>query len=328
MISVIVCTRNRPDRVRRCLNALLSMDLEPVKEIIILDQSDKPLDLELISTPYHGLIRYYWRQGCGLARARNQAIRLARGSVCAFTDDDCLVTRDWARQIEQTFRFNPHIDGVMGRVMAYDDGSLPITYHTWKTDFGTIDYATRPDGSTCNALITKESVFACRKPVMTVEHFGSGNNMAFRREIFIRRGLFIEMLGTGTKIGSGEDVEFQIRLLRKGDILLYNPTICVYHDNWLSRKKNESLHHEYSKGMIAVNVGLALRGEPIAWKYLWFRCKTIRQESSMALINPNSRKSLKYYQKRAQALWSGFKGGVLLALQYHHLKPSLELRTD
>lgn len=322
-ISIIVCTRNRPDRIRRCLNMLLRARLEPVQEIIVFDQSDKPLDLDLTSEPYGSLIRYYWRRGQGLALARNQAIRLARGAICAFTDDDCLVAEDWADQIDQTFRFNPHIDGVLGQVLAYDDGSLPITYHTWTTDFGEIHYATRADGSTCNALITKRRFAVFSQPVMPVENVGSGNNMAFRREIFERRGLFIEMLGTGTPLGSGEDSEFHLRLLREGDVLLYNPTICVYHDSWLSPEQNEQLHHEYTKGMIALSVGLALRGELLAWKYLWFRYKTICKEALIASIYPHSSKSRRYYQQRVRALWQGLKGGVLLAFRYHHLIPQL-----
>lgn len=322
-ISVIVCTRNRPSRLRRCLEALLRMYLEPVQEIIVLDQSDKPLNLELAPMLQRGIIRYYWRQGQGLARARNQAIRLARGSICAFTDDDCLVTEDWAQQIDRTFRFNPHVDGVLGRVLAYDDGSLPVTYHTWQTDFGEIHFATRADGFTCNAIITKASVSVFKRPVMPIENVGSGNNMAFRRETFLRRGLFIEVLGTGTPMGSGEDTEFHLRLLRKGDILLYNPMMCVYHDSWLSSEQNERLHHEYTKGMIAISVGLALRGEPLAWKYLWFRCKTIRQEALVASTDPKSRKSFRYYQQRARALWHGLRGGMSLALRYRHLIPHL-----
>lgn len=322
-ISIIVCTRNRPKRIQRCLEALLRMHLEPVQEIIVLDQSDKPLNLEPVSAAHQGLIRYHWRQGRGLARARNQAIRLARGSICAFTDDDCLVTEDWAQQIDRTFRFNPHIDGVLGRVLAYDDGSLPITYHAWQTDFGAIHYATRSDGSTCNALITKRCASVFSHPVMPVENVGSGNNMAFRRETFVRHGLFIEMLGTGTPLGSGEDLEFHLRLLRKGDVLLYNPMMCVYHDSWLAPEQNERLHHEYTKGMIAISVGLALQGEPLAWKYLWFRCKTIRQEALVASIDPRSRRSLRYYQQRARAFWQGLQGGVLLALRYRRLIPHL-----
>jgi len=326
-ISVLVCTRNRSDRLQQCLTALLRMNLEPVREIVVVDQSDRPLDPSTTPLINHSLIRYYWFRGRGLAKARNQAIYLARGDILAFTDDDCLVTEDWAQKIEQAFMLNPRIDGVLGRVCAYDDGSLPVTYQVWKTDFGEIDYAFRSDGFICNALITKNKSSIFNSPVMPIENVGSGNNMAFRREAFKRHGLFIEILGTGTFLGSGEDLEFHWRLLRRGGVLLYNPSMLVYHNNWLSPDQNSSLHHEYAKGVIAVSIALAIKRDLLAWRYLWFRCKASFYEllsvSVLSGKNLDKPKLHSYYARRIQSLLKGLLGGILLAICYHYLIPKL-----
>jgi len=325
-ISVLVCTRNRSDRLQQCLTALLRMNLEPVREIVVVDQSDRPLDPSTTPLINHHLIRYYWLQGRGLAKARNQAIHLARSDILAFTDDDCLVTEDWAQKIDQAFMLNPRIDGVLGRVFAYDDGSLPVTYQVWKTDFGEIDYAFRSDGFICNALIVKNKSSIFNSPVMPIENVGSGNNMAFRREVFKRYGLFIEILGTGALLGSAEDFEFHWRLLRKGGALLYNPSMIVYHNNWLPPDQNSILNHEYTRGAIAVVIALAMRRDPLAWRYLWFRCKLLFYEllsitiSSKDIDKPRAHR---YYVRRVQALLKGLSGGILLSVCYRYLIPKL-----
>jgi GT2 family glycosyltransferase len=56
----------------------------------------------------------------------------------------------------------------------------------------------------------------------------TGANMAMRREVFARVGLFNEQLGPG-RSGISEDVEFAQRLLRSGGRIGYEPRAAVYH---------------------------------------------------------------------------------------------------
>jgi GT2 family glycosyltransferase len=56
----------------------------------------------------------------------------------------------------------------------------------------------------------------------------TGANMAMRREVFSRVGLFNEELGPG-RSGISEDVEFAQRLIRTGGRIGYEPAAGVYH---------------------------------------------------------------------------------------------------
>lgn len=331
-ISIILCTRNRPDHLGRCLAQLTSIQLAPVGEIIVLDQSDQAMQPDHLPALTHPLVHYHWRRGRGLASARNQAIRLAQGNILAFTDDDCFVSADWACQIERSFASNPHTSGLFGRVLAYATTADHLVYHTWPTDFGLVYYATRADQATCMALIDQPAAAAFDYPVMPVENLGAGNNMAFRRSVFTRHGLFIESLGAGQPVGAGEDIEFHWRLLRAGCVLLYNPALLVYHNGWLSPTQRAVLQDNYNRSMIAVCTAFALQGERLAWQYLRFRLKSLWRglravsplpSSAQKAQPPSSAQKAQSPLQRAYALAQGLPIGVHLALAYRRLIPSL-----
>lgn len=321
-ISIAICTRNRHHDITRCLATLLQIDLAPVKEIIILDQSDQPLNLEYLPAEQRALVHYAWRKGRGLARARNQALALASGDIVAFTDDDCFVAADWALALDRAFRERPDVDAVFGRVLAYGD-QAEITYHQFKTAFGAITYATRPGSLSCSALIDKPVSASYNRPIMTLENLGSGNNMAFRRTVFERHGLFVELLGAGAWLQSGEDIEFHYRLLRAHCVLLYTPDALLYHDRWMQPDANDSLQHGYTVGVIATYLYFGLRGDAYAWNYFKYRFSTVKQEVVSFSQEQAERKPRDYYTKRARAFAKGIGGGVWLALTHRsvRLKP-------
>jgi GT2 family glycosyltransferase len=57
----------------------------------------------------------------------------------------------------------------------------------------------------------------------------TGPNMAIKREVFDRVGLFDERLGPG-RSGMSEDVEFAQRMLSAGKRIGYAPSAAVYHE--------------------------------------------------------------------------------------------------
>ncbi len=327
MLSILICTRDRPQHIRQCLQNIAQADLASVQEVLVLDQSDTPTDLRDAGLPEH-LLRYEWRPGRGLARARNQAVRLARSALIAFTDDDCLITPAWPAQIVRTFADYPDVAAVYGRVLPYDDGSAPVTCHAYKTAFGSIAYATRPGGMVCGALIDNREFKLIDQPVMPIENVGSGNNMAFRRTTFLRHGLFIEGLGTGTRLYAGEDVEFHIRLMHARRLLAYNPAALVYHNSWSGPEKQMRQEDGYAIGMIAVMLGLALTGEPLGSAYLRARFGSVAAEASTAVREQETRRPRSYYVNRALAFAKGILGGLWLAAFYRRLIPRLNKTTE
>jgi glycosyltransferase involved in cell wall biosynthesis len=68
-------------------------------EVIIVDGGSTDGTEELIKEFPN--IRFITEKEHGLAYARNKGVELARGSIIAYTDDDCMVDKFWLRNLVQ-----------------------------------------------------------------------------------------------------------------------------------------------------------------------------------------------------------------------------------
>src|ERR1700716_149612 len=102
-VSVVVCTRNRPIDLGRCLAGLAESSPPPL-EVIVVDQSDSPG--RGTDPPIDGY-RHHVASERGLSLARNAGIALSVGDVVAFLDDDCTVEPGWAGEIATLFERHP-----------------------------------------------------------------------------------------------------------------------------------------------------------------------------------------------------------------------------
>ena len=122
--SVVIPSYERPELLRRLLENLKRQQFTDF-EIIIVDQSrqrhanmEKHYDLDIL---------YYWTDIKGAVKARNTGIRLARGEVVAFIDDDCVPDADWLLNAWRLMRHGENI-GVEGLVYAdsYDESQYRV----------------------------------------------------------------------------------------------------------------------------------------------------------------------------------------------------------
>jgi GT2 family glycosyltransferase len=149
----------------------------------------------------------------GLAFARNAGIEAALGAIVAFTDDDVEVARDWVETITSSLDENPSVDGVGGRVLpAWECGPRP----RWLTREHWAPLALQDHGDA-------RATFDLNHPIGLI-----GANVAFRREVFERIGLFSPTVQrVKNAIGSTEDHELLTRLYDAGGRMLYQPRLFV-----------------------------------------------------------------------------------------------------
>jgi len=89
VLSVVIPTHNRPERLRRAVQSVLSQDFEHTYEIIIVDDGVEKRARTVVEEFDSKIIRYVAHESNrGGGAARNTGITHARGIYVAFLDDD------------------------------------------------------------------------------------------------------------------------------------------------------------------------------------------------------------------------------------------------
>ena len=206
-VSVVVCTYNRITLLKSCLNSIYTQDYPKSNfEVIIVDGGSTDGTEELCKE--FPQIRFITESRFGLAYARNKGAELARGSIVAYTDDDCLVDKAWLRNLINGFQTFENVMGVGGPVYPLHPEIIPEKIHV-KAALGLFDDGENP--KLTEGIIT--------------------SNSAYKKEIF-KNKKFDEALGTtrrGRFILCGEDTDFCQTIADSGYKLLYTPYAKVYH---------------------------------------------------------------------------------------------------
>jgi GT2 family glycosyltransferase len=229
-ISVAVCTRDRPDDLRACLNALCDLEHPPL-EILVIDNAPRTNGtrqlVEAMQRSPIGTarIRYLLEPKPGLDWARNCAITEACGEIVAFTDDDVIVDPGWTAALAKAFGENSDVMAVTGLVEPYE---LETEAQFLFEELGGFSrgYNRRWYHTDANDLIAAVHGGAGK--------FGTGANMAFRRCLFQNIGTFDPALDVGTPTRGGGDLDMFFRVLKTGNTLVYEPAAVVRHRHRMS----------------------------------------------------------------------------------------------
>jgi glycosyltransferase involved in cell wall biosynthesis len=215
-VSVIISTYNRGPLLRVAIESVLDQDpaITPPFELIVVDNnsSDATPTVAGAFAAADRRVRCVFEPRQGLSFARNSGIAHARAPLIAFTDDDVRVERDWIAAIVRAFRERPDADLVGGRVLPIWPASPPawLTREHW-APLALVDHG--------DAAMT----IGIDRPVCLV-----GACLACRRSLFdggLRFATRLQRVKQG--IGSLEDHEFLLRVLRSGRIAFYDPRIVV-----------------------------------------------------------------------------------------------------
>lgn len=233
-VSVVICTRNRPDYLTRCLQHLQQQHCVP-GEIIVVDNAPENDDTRSVAEAFK--VRYVREERPGLDIARNTGARAARFSVVAYTDDDTQPHRYWLYRVQETFR-DPAIAAMTGLVIAasLETEAEVIFEKFWPFNRGYIE-------KTFDDQFFRSSLHN-GPPVWEI---GAGANMAFRKELFEEIGYFDERLDVGAAGCSG-DSELWYRILACGFSIRYNPMAVVYHQHRSSIRGLRRQLYSYMRG--------------------------------------------------------------------------------
>jgi glucosyl-dolichyl phosphate glucuronosyltransferase len=212
LLSVIVCTHERPEDLERCMEGLAAL-ADPV-EVIVVDSASR-LPCRALVERFSGRIprlRYVYLEEPGLSLARNAGVAAGECELVAFIDDDAVPAPDWAEKVHAAFA-DPCVGCVGG---------------TCRAAF----LSRRPRWLSARLLqlagITRFGDRA-REPRSSAE-WPFGANMTFRRATLAGCGPFSTALGRrGGSLLSGEDSDMVARVLAAGWRVWLEPAAVVDH---------------------------------------------------------------------------------------------------
>lgn len=227
-VTVAICTRDRPHDLAVCLEALSRLDY-PDLDLLVIDNAPSSQASEKLVTDHYPQVRYVQEPRPGLSWARNRAILEAQGELIAFTDDDVVVDPSWIRALAQVFVENSDVMAVTGLVVPLELETEAQHLFEQRRGFGRgfVSKWIRADPTGQDTVVPD---------FRSTASFGTGANMAYRREVFAEIGAFDPALGAGTLTQGAEDIEMFYRILQEGHTLIYEPRALVRHRHRRDRR--------------------------------------------------------------------------------------------
>jgi O-antigen biosynthesis protein len=254
-LSVVVCTRDRPEQVKKCLSRLARQQY-PHYEVVVVDNAPASDALRPVVEGQSGEgveFRYCVEPRPGLSWARNTGIREAKSDIIAFLDDDDEPDAHWLAAIADGFARGSQVGCVSGIVLP---ASLDNAVEALFEEVG---------GHSKGRGFARETFTRSgpQSPLFPLPPFGVGANMAFRREALDRIGGFDVALGAGTPTWGGEDTLAMTLVMLDGYQLGYEPSMLMWHHHRTDMASLNRQLHGYSVGLTAFYAAL-LRHRPSA----------------------------------------------------------------
>ena len=192
-VTVVVATKDRADLLERLLESLEAQTLTQPFEVVVVDDGSTDRTPELLAAHGSALDLRVERNdtSIGAGGARDRGWRIGRAPLVAFTDDDCVATPGWLRELVRAAGSAPG-GVVMGRTLPDPaERRSPFTRSV-------VVEAAGPPYETCNIL--------------------------YPRDLLERLDGFDPRFWT-----CGEDTDLGWRAVRSGAPLAFAPDALVHH---------------------------------------------------------------------------------------------------
>ena len=242
-LDVVIPTHNRPDRLAECVDSILASGYKQVRVIVVDNAPSGPDTADLVAgrADWGSRVRYVLEPRASSSRARNRGIEHATAEFVAFVDDDVIVDPGWPASLMSAFMEEPRAGCVTGPIVAAE---LNTPAQMWIEEYGGFSkgFVRR---------VFDPSYSSAEVPLFpyAAGTFGSGANMAFRRETIIAIRGFDPALGIGTTARGGEDLAAFTGALLSGSRLVYEPGMMVRHPHHASYEKLRRVILGYGIGL-------------------------------------------------------------------------------
>ncbi|MEM8613689.1 MAG: glycosyltransferase [Cyanobacteria bacterium P01_H01_bin.105] len=222
VISAVICTYNRADRLILALEGLKTQTLSKERyEIVVIDNASTDTTKAVCDDYKQQLphLAYHYEPIQGLSTARNTGLNVANGDYVAYLDDDAIPCANWLEDIVTAFStIQPQPAVVGGPIYPIWEQEPPVWMHYYVQGYFTVlDHGTEagwfPDGE-----------------------YPYGANMVYRRDVLLKHNGFSEDLGRdGKSLLSDEERLLNLTIEADGGQFYYVPSASVQH--WVPKER-------------------------------------------------------------------------------------------
>lgn len=289
LVSVLICTYNRADYLKKCLDSMLDQTYDTFEVIVVNGPStDKTEDLLKKYTFKH----IQQKNKSGLSAARNLGIREAKGEIIAFIDDDAIADKNWIKS--HVKRYNDEtVGGVGGTIYSFGrkNGKLDEYKKNQVNRFGILDK---------ERMITNTR----KKWFYTT----CGCNTSFRRKVLEEIGGFDEYFDYWF-----DETDVCVRIAKAGYKIEFEKKAIVYHYLADGPSRSNKWYHKAQKQIYFTfkNFGNELSIEKILYEDLkHYIYDMIYITVLLFLFKMNSANYIKSSKNMITGRIQGYKDGI------------------
>ena len=262
-ISVVIPVFIEEKRIIAALSAIQNGSLLPM-EIIVVDGGSSDRTVSLVQRSYPDVILLN-NPDRTAAAGRNVGIQKARGDIVAFTDGDCIVDKDWLRNILKHFE-QQDIDGLGGKVL----NAVPENHY--EEYWGNLAW---------NLIMSFPDKSYVVKEKKLNDAFVTAN-CAYKRSLLDRIHGFNEFFAN-----NAEDVDLCWRAVDSGAKLIYVPDVVIYAHNVTTLKgiAKKSFRNGVSSSKLQKVYGGKVNFDPNIYKMLRKNLAGIVKKEKDAKLN-------------------------------------------
>jgi len=260
-ISIVLCTRDRPESLIVTLRGLATLRYEPFEIVVVDNAPSSDMARAAFEAEFgnDARFRYISEPRPGLSRARNRGVAESTSDIIAFTDDDVRVDQWWLEGIVRGFEQADDVACVTGLTRAALLDTVAQLYFDLRQGWG----------SSCERRIFDLVEHRHDSPLYPYSNvFGAGANFAVTRTALEQLGGFDEALGAGTLCGGGEDLDVFVQTVLAGYRLVYEPSAIVSHVHRAELSDLAKQMGTYGSGATAALTALVLRDRRARYELL------------------------------------------------------------
>jgi glycosyltransferase involved in cell wall biosynthesis len=276
-VCIVVCTRNRAERLRGTLESLGRLKTSRPWEALVVDNASTDDTHKIIAecASTDSRIRYMRVEQVGLGAARDAAWRATQAPLISFTDDDCYLASDFIDQVAQAFDDFPDVGAIGGRILLHDPTDARVT------------------------IDEREEQVLYRSGTVLEAGELQGANLSFRRSALVRSGGFDFDLGAGTPFPA-EDIDAVAAVMWAGFDVRYDPRPTVFHHHGRKDADVAALRANYDYGRGAYWAKFILRSDTrLVYLAKWWQLtRQARSRYALGRVHRELNSAFRYALKR------------------------------